>query len=623
MPRVSAPAPEKEEHPRERGTTAQLRARGEWVFFSTLWRSHRGLTTLWWALIVFQGVLPAAFVVAVGMLVGAVADGAPLTTPLLLIGVVFVLTQVMTPLHHQIGSLLGEHVSDRLHDRLLVAVGAPEGVAHLENRAHMDELAAARDFDLGMTGPPLHLSMGIIAGGLVEAIAGLAQAVVLAAYAWWAPLLVGGAWLSTHWLLRESSQWDRDTGEVLDAQRRAEYSYRLAVDSPAAKEIRLFGLASWLTDRFASDRRTLVELRWHATRLRQRPMRWAVAVLTVSGGLFFWSLGRDAASGAVDAGQVSTFAYAAVGASALAFGGLNWALSLAADGVASVLRVEATMSSSAPARSVVSGQRSAEGAPKAEIRFRDVTFSYPGTTKPVLDGLDLTVPAGSSLAVVGVNGAGKSTLVKLLCRLYDPVSGRIEVDGTDLRDLDLESWRRRTSAIFQDFVRYELSLRDNVAPRDASAEEVLQALTTAGTADLRDLDRILSPGYPGGTDLSGGQWQRVALARVLHAVNRGAGVIVLDEPTAQLDVRAEAEVFDRVLEATRGCTTILISHRFSTVRRADLICVVDQGGVVETGTHDELIARQGTYARLFHLQAARFEDDAHRDDEQEGADRAE
>lgn len=598
------------------GLLSSITSRKEWVFFATLWRSHPWLTATWWALILLQGVLPAVFVVAVGVLVGALADGAPIRTPLILIGAVFVLMQLLTPLHSQVGSLLGEHASDRLHDRLLVAAGAPEGVAHLENREHMDELTAARDFDLGMSGPPLHLSMGIIAGGLVEAVAGLAQAAVLAAYAWWAPLLVGGAWLSTHWLLRESTQWDRNTGEVLDAQRRAEYSYRLAVDSPAAKEIRLFGLANWLTDRFASDRRTLVELRWQATRLRQKPMRWMVLVLVVSGGLFFWSLGRDAATGAIDLGQVSTFAYAAVGASALAFGGLNWALSLAAEGVMSVLRVERTMSSTAAARAVVSGRTPAEGMPAAEIRFRDVTFVYPGMSSPVLDGLDLTIPAGGSLAVVGVNGAGKSTLVKLLCRLYDPVSGTIEVDGTDLRDLDLESWRRRISAIFQDFIRYELPLKDNVAPLGATPEEVLEALATAGAAGLRDLQTVLSPGYENGTDLSGGQWQRIALARVMCAVRQGAGVVVLDEPTAQLDVRGEAEVFDRVLEATEGCTTILISHRFSTVRRADRICVVDQGRVVELGSHDELMALKGTYARLFELQAARF------NEEQDGSDDA-
>ncbi|OKI12294.1 multidrug ABC transporter ATP-binding protein [Nocardiopsis sp. TSRI0078] len=588
---------------------ALLKARREWIFFGTLWKSHPRLTAMWWALILFQGILPAGFVLAVGALIGAIAEGTPLLTPLLLISVVFVLMQLLTPLHSQVGSLLGEHVSDRLHDRLLVAAGTPEGVAHLEDRERMDELTAARDFDLGMSGPPLHMSMGFIAGGLVEAVSGLAQAVVLAAYAWWAPFLVGGAWLSTHWLLRESTRWDRGTGEVLDAQRRAEYSYRLAVDSPAAKEIRLFGLASWLTDRFASERRALVELRWHTTRLRRKPMRWTVVALTVSGGLFFWCLGRDAASGAIGLGEVSTFAYAAVGASALAFGGLNWALSLASDGVVSVLRVEEAMSSSPAARSVVSGRATAEGMPAAEIRFRDVTFAYPGMSSPVLDGLDLTVPAGGSLAVVGVNGAGKSTLVKLLCRLYDPVSGAVEVDGTDLRDLDLESWRRRISAIFQDFIRYELSLKDNVAPPGAAPEEVLEALATAGAADLRDLDRILSPGYENGTDLSGGQWQRVALARVLCAVGGGAGVVVLDEPTAQLDVRGEAEVFDRVLEATRGCTTVLISHRFSTVRRADRICVVDRGRVVELGSHDELMTLGGTYARLFSLQAARFTED--------------
>lgn len=609
--------PEETKRPSRGRLLALITSRREWIFFAALWKSHPWLTSLWWTLILVQGILPAVFVVALGTVVSAVAYGAPLLEPLLLISTVFVLMQLLAPVHSQVGSLLGEHVSDRLHDRLLVAATSPEGVAHLEDRAHMDELTAARDFDLGMTGPPLHMSMGFIAGGLVEAVSGLAQAAVLAAYAWWAPLLVGGAWLSTHWLLRESTRWDRNTGEVLDAQRRAEYSYRLAVESHAAKEIRVFGLASWLTDRFASDRRSLIELRWHATRLRQKPMRWTVLVLVAAGGLFFWSLGRDAASGAIDLGQVSTFAYAAVGASALAFGGLNWALSLAADGVVSVVRVERTMSSTSAARAVVSGRAPAEGMPAVQIRFRDVTFSYPGMPTPVLDRLDLTVPAGSSLAVVGVNGAGKSTLVKLLCRLYDPVSGTIEVDGTDLRDLDVESWRRRIGAIFQDFIRYELPLKDNVAPLGATPEEVTEALMTAGAADLRDPETVLSPEYENGTDLSGGQWQRVALARVMRAVHQGAGVVILDEPTAQLDVRSEAEVFDRVLEAAQGCTTILISHRFSTVRRADRICVVDGGRVVESGSHDELMTLGGTYARLFDLQAARFNAD------QDGAERAE
>jgi ABC-type multidrug transport system fused ATPase/permease subunit len=163
--------------------------------------------------------------------------------------------------------------------------------------------------------------------------------------------------------------------------------------------------------------------------------------------------------------------------------------------------------------------------------------------------------------------------------------------------------------VFQDFIRFELPLRVNVAPgddSDGSDDDVLAALDGAGASGLADLDTILAKGYKGGTDLSGGQWQRVALARALYAVRRGAGLVLLDEPTAQLDVRGEAEIFDRVLEATRHCTTILISHRFSTVRHADRICVLEHGRVIELGTHDELMAQRGRYHTMFTMQAQRF-----------------
>jgi ABC-type multidrug transport system fused ATPase/permease subunit len=160
--------------------------------------------------------------------------------------------------------------------------------------------------------------------------------------------------------------------------------------------------------------------------------------------------------------------------------------------------------------------------------------------------------------------------------------------------------------VFQDFVRFELSLRDNVAPGGAPDDVVRAALGAAGALGLADLDTPLARGYAGGTDLSGGQWQRVALARALCAVQTGAGLVLLDEPTAQLDVRGEAEIFDRILAATRNVTTILISHRFSTVRHADRICVLEHGRVVEAGTHDELIGRGGRYRTMFELQAKRF-----------------
>src|SRR6185369_6798251 len=218
--------------------------------------------------------------------------------------------------------------------------------------------------------------------------------------------------------------------------------------------------------------------------------------------------------------------------------------------------------------------------------------TYPGSDTPVLKDFDLTIPAGTSIAIVGRNGAGKTTLAKLLCRLYDPDAGSIEIDGIDLRQFDIDSWRSRVTAIFQDFIRFELPLRDNVAPTGAPDDVVLAALQSAGAADLATLDTPLAKGQPGGTDLSGGQWQRVALARVLAAVRQGVGVVLLDEPTAQLDVRGEAEIFERILAETRHATTILVSHRFSTVRQADRICVVEDGQVVELGTHDELMARR-------------------------------
>jgi ABC-type multidrug transport system fused ATPase/permease subunit len=270
--------------------------------------------------------------------------------------------------------------------------------------------------------------------------------------------------------------------------------------------------------------------------------------------------------------------------------------------VGAVLRLEATMER---AGALPSGQRRAAAMPAREIRFRDLTFAYPGGV-PVLEGFDLTIPAGSSLAIVGQNGAGKTTLAKLLCRLYDPQKGAIEIDGVDVRMFDLESWRSRLAAVFQDFIRFELPLRANVAPAGAPDEVIQAALQSAGAAELARLDTVLAKGYEGGTDLSGGQWQRIALARALCAIKQGAGVVLLDEPTAQLDVRGEAEIFDRILAASRHSTTILISHRFSTVRHADRICVLEHGKVVELGTHDELMAKGGRYRTMFDLQAQRF-----------------
>jgi ABC-type multidrug transport system fused ATPase/permease subunit len=300
----------------------------------------------------------------------------------------------------------------------------------------------------------------------------------------------------------------------------------------------------------------------------------------------------------------------------IAFGGLNWALDGAAAPVAAVLRLGERTAE--VGRLDSRGDRSASGLPAVGISLRDVGFGYPRAGRPVFEHLDLEIPAGSSLAIVGRNGAGKTTLAKLLCRLYDPTSGAIEIDGIDLRDLDVDSWRSRVTAVFQDFVRLELPLRDNVAPAGAPDEDIWAALADAGAGALADLDTPLSKQYAGGVDLSGGQWQRIALARALCAVRRGAGLVLLDEPTAQLDVRGEAAIFERVLRATQDATTVLVSHRFSTVRQADRICVVERGRVVEQGSHVELMAAAGRYRTMFDLQAQRFADPVAAEVDEEG-----
>jgi len=585
----------------------RLRQRPEWKFFSVLPRADPRLALAWWVVLVARGILPAAFAVVVGVLIGAVQGGHDLAVPLVAMGVVFVLLQVLAPVHQAVSANLGSRVAAWLYDRLGEACVRPPGMGHLEDPELTSDLTVAREFDYGMTGPPMFMNMDFIAAGLVEAIGGVSSALVLAAYTWWAPLLLGGAWLATHWLLRESSVWkDRNTDDVRRAQRHAEYAYKLAVDPPAAKELRLFGLAGWTIDRFVARRTQLFDLQYRATRLRQKPVIWSLLLVAGANVIVFWSLAGATSSGHLSLDHVIVFAQAAVGTSMIAFGGLNWAMDGAAAPVAAVLRLEAAMGPKGSLAPPPDPPVPAAGAPAREVRFRDVTFAYPQGGQPVLEGFDLTIPAGSSMAIVGQNGAGKTTLAKLLCRLYDPQAGTIEVDGVDLRSMAVEDWRARVTAVFQDFIRFELPLRDNVAPGGAPDEVILAALQEAGGAGLADLATPLAKGYEGGTDLSGGQWQRVALARVLCAVRQGAGLVLLDEPTAQLDVRGEAEIFERIVAATRGATTILISHRFSTVRHADRICVLEGGRVVELGTHDELMALGGRYHTMFGLQAQRF-----------------
>ncbi len=250
------------------------------------------------------------------------------------------------------------------------------------------------------------------------------------------------------------------------------------------------------------------------------------------------------------------------------------------------------------------------------IRFQNVSFRYPGTEENVLKNVSFTIQPGERIAIVGHNGAGKTTLVKLLTRLYDPTEGEILLDDRPYSEYDLTEIRKRIGVIFQDYIHYELTLRDNIGfgsiANCEDAERIEKAATDAGLASLiaglpKGMDTYLGRTLEDGVDLSGGEWQKVALAR---AFMQHSQLLILDEPTAALDPMAEEEVFKSMQALTDNCMSVIISHRFSTVRSADRILVFEGGRLLEHGSHNELMARDGAYTKMYRLQAERYRDSA-------------
>jgi ATP-binding cassette subfamily B protein len=312
----------------------RLTERKEWKFFAVLPKAAPGLAFLWWTALALRGLLPAAFAIAMGVLVAAVQRGDPLAGPLTFAGTVFVLLQVLSPIHQAASANLGDRTAAWLYDRLTEACVRPPGMGHLEDPALTSDLTVARDFDLGMTGPPLAISMDFIANGMVEALGGLASAAILFGYAWWAPLVLAGGWLATHWLLRVWGLWNaRNPDDGRAAQRDADYAYRLAVDPPASKELRLFGLAGWAIERFIARRTRLHELQYAATRLREQPVIWSLLLVVSANIIVFWALAGAAAGGRLSLGEAVVYVQSAVGVSMIAFGGFTWALGGAEAGV--------------------------------------------------------------------------------------------------------------------------------------------------------------------------------------------------------------------------------------------------------------------------------------------------
>ena len=573
------------------------------------------------------GLAPVGFVVAtsvvIGRLPGAVQhgwgspDGRALVWAIAAAGVLLAVLQGVSPLLGVLGERISRRVDGLVRDRLAAASVGSATVAALEDQELLGYLGeAGGNLEFNPFTPGRAVS-GLIA--LINRYAPVIAATVLigVVFSWLAACaILAGSMLirygTRRGLVVENQLWRRNMSNL----REGWYFRGLALEPPVGKELRVFGLVPWAQRRH----RDAYERSWGSQwPLRRRLYvtlmgRYAVVGAALAAGALV-ALADAAANGHVSLRDTAFVLQAGVIVARV--GAFFMESDLGTEFGMSAYQALGSFEEAAATRygPVGSGTRSAEGLPREAIRFERVSFAYPGSDAAVLDELDLEIPAGASLAIVGLNGAGKTTLIKLLARLYEPTSGRITVDGVDVREFALDSWRSRVAAIFQDFVRYELPVADNIGlgavSRLGDEAGIRRAAGRAGALDVIDalpdgLATPLSARYSGGVDVSGGQWQRIALARALFALEQGTSVLVLDEPTANLDVRAEAELFDRFIEITSGATTILISHRFSSVRRADRIVVLDHGAIVEQGSHDELVASGGRYAGLFRLQAARF-----------------
>jgi ABC-type multidrug transport system fused ATPase/permease subunit len=562
-------------------------------------RGGRALLVALVALQLIRAALPAALAVAVGRLTATLfAQGGGQIAAAVAVAGLFFADQVAWLLIQPVRNLLVRRIDGDLRGRMrALATGLPD-LATLESPDFQDRISRAIDNGMGLA---RDRSAGNAAAGQLELMVRMlsagAAAVVVATYA--IPLAAG--LLATALLLRAimRRQWMKII-DKLDADTAGQrYEYYLGSQSVigAAKDVRLFGLSHWFANRFrAAITRTYGPV-WRELVGVLRGQWLVTAVMAVAAAATMGFPAAAVLGDRLEPGRLITIVLAGLGVLAIS------AMGMEAFDIEYGLRGIAAADELLGAHGAAHRERSPGGGRPPAVTFHDVTFAYPGSPEPVLDRLSVTLEPGRIVAIVGENGAGKTTLVKLLAGLYRPTGGHITVDGAAPHER-----RPAVTVLFQDFVRYPASLRDNVAPGGATDDAaVRQALRGAGADRLpADLDTLLWREGDGGTDLSGGQWQRVALARALHAVASGRRLLILDEPTANLDVRAEAEFHERVIAQVRDTTTLLISHRLSTVRSADRILLLHDGRVAEDGTHDELLALDGRYARFFRTQAEAF-----------------
>ena len=577
-----------------------------------MWQATRGRAVLWLVLLVLQGLIPAALVLLIRPLVDRVsaivesgADGGdiqPFIGIAVLIGGLFLLREVLGHVLDGIRTVqadtVEDHVSGLVHDQS-VAVD----LAFYENPAFYDHLHRAQ-YEGGQR------ALGLLdnGGSLVQnGVSLVAVAAVLIPYGWWIPLLlVVGTLPALGVVVRHQWLYHRWWKQTTTERRRADYFGWMLSWSEAAPELRLFGWGTRYREAFQTLRTRLREGKARLiTRQTVAKLFAAGVALLTFGAVLAWLL-REAMEGRATLGDLALV----YGAFSSGQGLMHALLASAGQIFTNVLFLrnlfeflDLKPEIEDPPDPLPAPSQLTEG-----IRFRSVDFRYPGSTRSVLEGFDMHIPAGKTVAIVGFNGAGKSTLVKLLCRFYDPDAGHIEWDGQDLRRFRLRDLRTHIAALFQSPLHYYETAGDNIAlarpDRQVTSDDIQRAARGAGAADVIEhlpsgYETHLGKWFADGAELSGGEWQRVALAR---AFLRDAPLVLLDEPTSAMDSWAESAWLERFRSLVQGRTAVVITHRFTTAMDADIIHLMDGGRIVESGTHDELVRQGGAYAQSWQAQ---------------------